>query len=346
MIETLNIFRWATKELSQDAFICWMLSWADPKAKAIDPGMHQGGLTFLNALLSLHGEPPVVGMSVTVATQIRHTDVIALIGEDRVVLIEDKTDGKDPAEKLRRGVLAIQDAYPKKRVMPVYFKTGDQGNYAAVHEANYKIYMRRDLLRDLRAMAVQCKHNAIFTDFLAHMERREYLAQSYERSEVSDWSLYAWQGFFLALQEKFQDMDWDVVNPPSGAFMAAYWHYEKWGSWDTYLQIEEDLLVMKMNFWGEMDRPTRTRIREQWFGILAEAAKGGPISIQKPRRSGVGMTMTAAHIGTEGEWMCKGPDGYLDLNATVKYLRLAMTVLDKARAQGTHIVPGEADRFA
>jgi hypothetical protein len=28
-----NLFQFATKELSQDAFICWLLAWADENCK-------------------------------------------------------------------------------------------------------------------------------------------------------------------------------------------------------------------------------------------------------------------------------------------------------------------------
>jgi hypothetical protein len=83
MSEGLNIFHWAPKELSQDAFICWMLCWADPAANDVDPGLHQGGLLFLDALLDLHDEPSAAGMSVVVHRQVHHTDIIALIGENR-----------------------------------------------------------------------------------------------------------------------------------------------------------------------------------------------------------------------------------------------------------------------
>ncbi|NEX23727.1 hypothetical protein G3480_26250 [Thiorhodococcus mannitoliphagus] len=36
-----NLFAFATSELSQDAFLAWLLSWADPKYAAFDPPVHQ-----------------------------------------------------------------------------------------------------------------------------------------------------------------------------------------------------------------------------------------------------------------------------------------------------------------
>ncbi|WP_018618347.1 hypothetical protein [Spirosoma luteum] len=37
-----NLFQYATSELSQDAFICWLAAWADPKYKDIDANINVG----------------------------------------------------------------------------------------------------------------------------------------------------------------------------------------------------------------------------------------------------------------------------------------------------------------
>ena len=36
-----NLFAFATSELSQDAFICWLASWADPSCRSLDAPMHE-----------------------------------------------------------------------------------------------------------------------------------------------------------------------------------------------------------------------------------------------------------------------------------------------------------------
>jgi hypothetical protein len=36
-----NLFSYATSELSQDAFICWLLSWASLEYKDVDGQLHQ-----------------------------------------------------------------------------------------------------------------------------------------------------------------------------------------------------------------------------------------------------------------------------------------------------------------
>lgn len=51
-----NLFHFATSELSQDAFICWLLSWADPKCEANDASLHRLAVVFLGKLLRAFGK--------------------------------------------------------------------------------------------------------------------------------------------------------------------------------------------------------------------------------------------------------------------------------------------------
>ena len=51
-----NLFDYATKELSQDAVICWLLKWSGAQAEeASDHGLQELGRAFVQALLAKHG---------------------------------------------------------------------------------------------------------------------------------------------------------------------------------------------------------------------------------------------------------------------------------------------------
>lgn len=115
-----------------------------------------------------------------------------------------------------------------------------------------------------------------------------------------------------------------------------------WSDWQTYLQIEENALVMKMGCWETTHHPVvRAAIRDRWFETLLVASAGSSVTIRQPARRGNGATMTAAHIGTSNSWLQRGEDGRLDFEATVGFLREAMVVLDQARANRnvTEVVP-------
>ena len=52
-----NLFEFATKELSQDAFICWLLTWAHPRHRTDDEVLHRTGRALLEGLLAAGGSP-------------------------------------------------------------------------------------------------------------------------------------------------------------------------------------------------------------------------------------------------------------------------------------------------
>jgi len=56
---TPNLFDFATSELSQDAFICWLASWADPALKEQNEPLHATATAFLTRLLEVGKGPKV-----------------------------------------------------------------------------------------------------------------------------------------------------------------------------------------------------------------------------------------------------------------------------------------------
>ena len=50
-----NIFDYATKELSQDAMICWLLEWSGHRNRSQNGALHDCGVRFARALMEKHG---------------------------------------------------------------------------------------------------------------------------------------------------------------------------------------------------------------------------------------------------------------------------------------------------
>ncbi|MCY4226728.1 MAG: hypothetical protein OXF20_03355 [Gammaproteobacteria bacterium] len=94
-----NLFAYATSELSQDAFICWLIKWSE---NASDPELRGLGHRFVNAMMSKWGGPEVKEISkAEVERQNNHIDVLACINDRHVLLIEDKTHtGKKSGNQL------------------------------------------------------------------------------------------------------------------------------------------------------------------------------------------------------------------------------------------------------
>ena len=99
-----SLFHYATSELSQDAFLCWLLDWANPKYAAVDAVLHAVGKNFVTALLAKHGIQLTEGiLSVKIERQCHGIDVYAVVNEKFGLLIEDKVHAEQHGDQLKRG---------------------------------------------------------------------------------------------------------------------------------------------------------------------------------------------------------------------------------------------------
>ncbi|MYD32112.1 MAG: hypothetical protein F4X01_11115 [Nitrospira sp. SB0661_bin_20] len=56
IMERPNLFSYATSELSQDAFICWLLEWSLPQYRQTDTKLHECAVNFIRKLFEKHGK--------------------------------------------------------------------------------------------------------------------------------------------------------------------------------------------------------------------------------------------------------------------------------------------------
>ena len=189
---------------------CW--SWADPGNIGKDLALHHAGRKFLDALLQLHGHESGSDDKVQVYKQLASADIVATIGNDWALLIEDKTNTLEHDDQLDRYIVAIQTHFADRTVLPIFCKTGDQSEYKKAKKAGYALFLRRDFLNVLQSIKDAGLDNSIFDDFLAMLKTREQATASYRHQAIGVWSFFAWQGFFLALQEELPDLEVEVCR--------------------------------------------------------------------------------------------------------------------------------------
>src|SRR5688572_27750754 len=98
-----NLFTFAKSELSQDAFICWLASWANPELRSLDPPLHATATTFLDRLIDVGGATkPQEYRSVSVGQQRKGIDILIVVNDDTAIIIEDKTNTRDHSGQLQR----------------------------------------------------------------------------------------------------------------------------------------------------------------------------------------------------------------------------------------------------
>ena len=123
-----NIFDFATKELSQDAVICWMLGWA----RYPESELHELALEMFKMLGVDNFDEK---QDITIKTQVKKADiVVALHGQKKILIIEDKvysSEHDNQIEEYRKtfGNIETQALVENKSgelydIWTVYFKTG------------------------------------------------------------------------------------------------------------------------------------------------------------------------------------------------------------------------------
>ena len=104
-----NIFRLATKELSQDGFFTWLLQWADNNHKQHDQNLNETAKDFVRLLL---GQTPDYQVNkVEAGRQWNNIDIWAEVNDEYFIGIEDKTNTGEHSEQLERYKDIVSDPY-------------------------------------------------------------------------------------------------------------------------------------------------------------------------------------------------------------------------------------------
>lgn len=324
-----NLFQFATSELSQDAMLCWLASWADPAASDQDQALHRLGQSFLQAAFAKHGQQlPNIVQPIQVRTQHRNIDVLVVINDTIALCIEDKVGTTEHSEQLQRAVGGLrEDGFSEEQIIPVYVQTGDQGSYESVRAAGYEIMSRRDLIGLLDDYLGHGGSDSIARDFHGHLSGIERKVEAFRILPLSEWDWYAWRGFYSELQHLLDGGEWAYVPTPAGGFVGYWWHEHSDADSNQYLQIEERKLCFKISV---NDPSNRCHLRSQWMDRILAVARSRNFPAVRPSRLGAGTCMTVAVF--EGEYRAVNEQGSLDLDATVATLRSAEDFLDKAVA--------------
>jgi len=207
-----NLFDFATSELSQDAFFCWLLSWLK---KDYEGGYELKKIAFelLQAITGdqLNLKYHLVNGQVNVHRQVNNIDImVELLSYDRVIIIEDKIHGHDSKSKQKKYIEAVtqkengflEKRYSKEQIMSSYIKIGiiDSKDKALQNEPlNAQLVSIEELNNLLGPYEID---NAIYTDYKNHIrskveKRKQAKSKLFEKNDFDPLKSHIGQSLFF-----------------------------------------------------------------------------------------------------------------------------------------------------
>lgn len=322
-----NIFKIATKELSQDAFFAWLLQWADGRMKVLDKDLHQCAVDFVLSLIRKQVDYKADLVNVCAGRQWGHIDIWAIINDEIFLVIEDKIDTLKHSDQLCRykeKALAICKNKGFKNLVCIYLKTGNEAGSSLEQNAcdGFAIYTRKDLMDFFNGH--NNIQNDIYVDFVESLSCIENETSSFSHLAIKDWTWKSWEGFYQFLESEINVNGWEYVSNPAGGFLGLWWHFQRWNDYVVYLQIEQGNLCIKI---GEV-YADKSNVRNEWYKVVKDSARKNSIKeLHKPKRFGCGSYMTVAVVERK-DWL-GGEEEVVDLERVLLILKKYEVFLSK-----------------
>lgn len=180
-----NLFDYATSELSQDAFLCWLLAWANQKDNSPLKNM---AIDFIKLMFDLHDKFFASDelKDIVIRQQYKHIDVLLELifpKHRQYIIIEDKVHSGPHSNQLQRYMDSLQsEIKPEDDIIGIYFKTGFIFDFdiMAIKQLPstypYKMITRVQML-DLMEKYINDITSDIFHDYYYYLKTIDYTYQ-------------------------------------------------------------------------------------------------------------------------------------------------------------------------
>lgn len=318
-----NLFNYATSELSQDAFICWLLDWGNPEYRSIDENLHKCALCFISMIFQKCNKKISEKIDlVKVEKQFCNIDVLCIINKTYAIIIEDKIGTENHSDQLNRYYKSVKDKleFSDENILRIYLKTGDQSNYNDVRNNNYEVFLRKNFLE---VLSYYNGNNSILLDYRKYLQKIEDEVNSYLTISVKHWNDQQWIGFFIKLREEIKKEfkegsytgNWGYINNPSNSF---------YGFWITdshccklYVQLEKEKLCVKIRV-DDPNKSIQSKTRNFWYDKIIKKSVDDNISLIRPQKFGTGHAMTVC-MYKEDYRICN-ENNLINIDKTVKVI--------------------------
>lgn len=195
-----NLFNFATNELSQDAFFCWLISWSSESFKESHPNMYERSRAFLEKVLS--PKIPIstlVIQTIKIKKQYKKIDFIVIINDSVVILFEDKIGTKNHSGQLKRYSDIVAKEFKNHTIIKIYLKSDYtwKAEERDVKKQGYKVIN----IKEIHSSLISHSKNDIYEDFIHSIQSKMNNFTAYKTKPKKEWFLSQWFGFYHALSE-------------------------------------------------------------------------------------------------------------------------------------------------
>ena len=252
-----NIFNFATSELSQDAFICWLCNWVNLDNSELSEDEKKLKALATEFIEKMSGEK-LENRKVNIKRQYQKIDVLLEIQNktefitkekekipvvDTYIIIEDKvgTSLHNNQQKTYKELISEKnrkDNGNRAKIKVVYYKIYDEDNMERLKENGIDIVFEREYILALLEKYKNSFNNILVEDYYNYLSNIEKDVNSYIDKKLEDWNSNCYIGFFKELKnkklenkenllqhavERENDCSWGYVNNSSGGFMGMWW---------------------------------------------------------------------------------------------------------------------------
>ena len=276
-MERNNIFNFATSELSQDAFICWLCNWVNFDDNDLSEDKKKLKELATDFIEKMSGEK-LGDRKVNIKRQYQKIDVLLEIQNktefitkeneknpvvDIYVIIEDKVGTSLHSNQIEKYTKLIskkneKENESKAQIKTVYYKIYDEDNMERLGKNGVNVIFKREKILELLGKYTDSINNPIFENYCNYLSNIETDVNSYKKKNLEDWNSNCYIGFFKELKRekdylkhasgRENDCSWSYVNNSSGGFMGMWWFplseneinkLTETSGEDIYLQIEQ-----------------------------------------------------------------------------------------------------------
>jgi hypothetical protein len=173
-----NFFKYATNELSQDAFFCWLIEWSVESNKIKNPELYEAAFSLIKQIIPEEFTNNFCVNTCRIHMQKKNTDFIIELNNSIILHFEDKVKSNTSNSQLSKYKKNIAKEYLNHNIYHIYLKTDliwlKERNL--VDKNGYKVF---DLL-SINDMLKASTKSDIYKNFASIIQQRIDQYKSYK----------------------------------------------------------------------------------------------------------------------------------------------------------------------